>query len=86
MQKKFVMIMRCFKTKYVGYCCVFVVGLSLIHVSRSQNSSEEDVLELYNAEYIEREEILDNIEIQEISNDIETTTTLQIEGRSDSTV
>ena len=66
--------MRCFKTKYVGYCCVFFVGLSFIHVSLSQNSPEEDVLELYNAEYIEREEILDNIEIQEISNDIDTTT------------
>ena len=73
--------MHCFKSKYVGYSCFLLVGLSLIHDSSSQNSSEEDVLNLYNAEYIEREEILENIEIQEISNDIETSTTLILEGR-----
>jgi len=73
--------MHCFKSKYVGYSCFLLVGLSLIHDSSSQNSSEEDVLNLYNAEYIEREEILENIEIQEISNDIETSTTLILDGR-----
>ena len=73
--------MHCFKSKYVGYSCFLFVGLSLIHHSSSQNSSEEDVLNLYNAEYVEREEILENIEIQEISNDIETSTTLILEGR-----
>ena len=73
--------MHWLKSKYVGYSCFLLVGLSLIHDSSSQNSSEEDVLNLYNAEYIEREEILENIEIQEISNDIETSTTLILEGR-----
>ena len=73
--------MHWFKSKYVGYSCFLLVGLSLIQDSCSQNSSEEDVLNLYNAEYIEREEILENIEIQEISNDIETSTTLILEGR-----
>ena len=73
--------MHCFKSKYVGYSCFLLVGLSLIHDSSSQNSSEEDVLNLYNAEYVEREEILENIEIQEISNDIETSTTLILDGR-----
>ena len=73
--------MPCFKSKYVGYSCFLLVGLSLIHDSRSQNSSEEDVLDLYNAEYVEREEILENIEIQEISSDIQTSTTLILEGR-----
>ena len=73
--------MHCFKSKYVGYSCFLLVGLSLIHDSSSQTSSEEDVLNLYNAEYIEREEILENIEIQEISNDIETSTTLILDGR-----
>ena len=73
--------MHWFESKYVGYSCFLLVGLSLIHDSGSQNSSEEDVLDLYNAEYVEREEILENIEIQEISNDIETSTSLILEGR-----
>ena len=73
--------MHCFKSKYVGYSCFLLVGLSLIHDSSSQNSSEEDVLNLYNAEYVEREEILENIEIQEISNDIQTSTSLILDGR-----
>ena len=73
--------MHWFKSKNVGCSCFLLVGLSLIHDSSSQTSSEEDVLNLYNAEYIEREEILENIEIQEISNDIETSTTLILDGR-----